>query len=469
MRPYVNTNLFKREFNLDNTPFFFVADPGTQRWLIGNREMEKVINACDGKTQIKDISLKTKIPYQQAEYIVRSLENEGLIFQDEAQFLQNCQPIVRDTDIMAFHLEITNKCNLRCGHCYLNSGNKKETELTKEELFNIIDQLEPGSGKKICITGGEPFLHPDFFELIEYTAVTRMLETDIYTNALLINEETAHRLKDINDRSPYGINIQISLEGANAEINDRVRGKGVFDKVGETINLLSKIGMNKNIVLFVCLTKENISQVADMINLAEILNIKALKFSQWQKQGRALDVSWADKSPTMEEWVNCGHILLEYPHQQTYLLGNFWGDLKNDSPLGFSLDGKLFPKFCCNFKVAPRIDCQGNVWPCQVYVDKDFIVGNIKTESIESIFRSGIYRRMFKDCEERENSVSECQSCQWKSFCGGGCSGFAYAEHQTLKKKDFFCEVRKYWFEQYIGRKINQLAGREQVLTNSTY
>lgn len=454
MKPFAARNMFMRNYFLKGIEVCFIADPGTQRWVISNNQSRKILELCDGKKEINVIAEKIGISNEEAEYTIKSLENEGLIFNDEAMYFQNCSAIIQDTDIMALHLEITNQCNLRCTHCYLNSGPKKKNELNKSEIFNIVDQLEPGSGKKVCITGGEPFLHPDFFEILEYVAVTRGLEADIYTNALLIDDQTAAKLRDINDRSAYGINLQISIEGSDAEKNDKVRGEGVFEGIGKAINILMRHGLGKNIVLFVCLTKDNINQVQELVKMAELLKIKALKFSQWQKQGRTANVSWAEKSPSLEDWIRCGHMLLDYSHQETVLLGNFWGDLKNGAPFGFSLDGRLFPKFICNLKIAPRIDCEGNIWPCQVFVDKESIVGESRKQSLTDVFGGEKYKNLFKQCKQREDNISECQKCEWKAFCAGGCGGFAYAEHDEFNKKDYFCEVRKYWFEQYIANKI---------------
>ncbi len=456
MQPYAARDLLVRTFYLDGEQAFFIADPNTQRWIIGNQETRDLLQCADGLQSERQIAERLAASPGRTEELLGLLINEGLVFQDKTLFRKQCMPLVCDREILALHLEITNQCNLRCTHCYLSSGAKKKNELGLQEIMDIIDQLEPGSGKKLCITGGEPLLHPDFFNIIEYAAVTRGLEVDIYTNALLIDDETAARLQDIRDRAPFGINIQISIEGADAETNDMVRGKGVFDKVGQAVNRLINRGMEKNIVLFVCLTKDNISQFDALVTMAETLRIKALKFSQWQKQGRTYETSWADKSPTSEEWIHCGHRLLSYPHRDTILLGNFWGDLKNDSHLGFGLTGKLFPKLVCNLKVAPRIDCQGNVWSCQVFVDQASIVGNTRKTTLSQIFSDRPYKNLFRLCTERESHITECATCQWKSFCGGGCAGFAYAENENYHMRDFFCSIRTYWLEQFLTHKIEQ-------------
>jgi radical SAM protein with 4Fe4S-binding SPASM domain len=221
---------------------------------------------------------------------------------------------------------------------------------------------------------------------------------------------------------------------------------------------LRQVGLHRSVVLFACLTRDNVGRLEDFIRLAERLEVKALKFSQWQKQGRASKTSWADKSPSLEDWIRCGHTLENLPHSSVIVLGNFWGDLKNDGPLGFSLAGRLFPKFFCHLRIAPRIDCQGNVWPCQLFVDGQFAVGNIKEKPLESVLNGDRYGRLFSDCSARVDTVAECKGCEWKAFCGGGCPAFAYAERETLHARDFFCNVRKYWFDQFVQRRTERVS-----------
>lgn len=459
-RPYALENMIVRDVKINQEEWKFVIDPGTQRWMITKPIEVEVLKLSNGKrtvdeiaTPLRELDPIVEMPFQFVG-IIESLFYEGFLFNNAEEHQKQSTRIYNDTDVSAIHLEITNTCNLRCSHCYLNSGELKTNELSLQEIKDIIDYLPPMSGSKICLTGGEPLMHKDIFEIIEYAAAVRGLSVDLYTNATLIDDKIAARLKELSDRSLYNINFQISLEGHDPVQNDVVRGKGNFKRVMNSIKILTNHGLNKQICLFICLTKNNIHDVPEMIKMAEKLDVNALKFSQWQKQGRA---AGDDVTPHLKDWVHAGKMVLNYPNKKIFLAGNFFADLKNEADGSFHITNQRFPKFGCHLKLVPRVDCQGNVWPCQLFVDPEFIVGNTREEPLANIFIGKKYRSLFSKCLERIEKVSDCAQCEWKDLCGCGCPGFAYAEYGDINYKDCFCDVRKYWFEEYIKNKISDL------------
>lgn len=456
--PYAPQCLIIRDVKINKEKCKFVIDPGTQRWMITKPLEAEILKLSNGKRTVNEIAtlLRGFEPLveinTQLREIIGSLFYEGFLFNNYEEYQRQSSRIYNDTDVSAIHLEITNACNLRCSHCYLSSGEKKPNELSLHEIKDVIDYLPPMSGNQICITGGEPLKHKDIFEILEYAAVVRGLTVDLYTNATLINDKIARKLKELSHHARYGINLQISLEGHDPVQNDIVRGKGTFNKVMNNIKTLAKHGLNKQITLFICLTKNNIHNVQEMIKMAEKLDVNALKFSQWQKQGRA----WKENlSPHPKDWIHAGEIVLNYPNKKIFLTGNFFADLKNGADGSFHIMNRLFPKFSCHLKLVPRIDCQGNVWPCQLFVDREFIVGNIRKEPLANMFFGEKYRSLFSRCLERIEKTSDCAKCEWKDLCGCGCPGFAHSEYGNLNHKDCFCDIRKYWFEEYIKNKIS--------------
>ena len=93
-------------------------------------------------------------------------------------------------------LEVTFRCNLRCAHCYLGdnrSGVPGEQELTKEEIFAILDQVTEAGTLWFLLTGGEPFIRPDFMDIYRYAAHKGLLVT-IFTNGTLLTPQLADEL-----------------------------------------------------------------------------------------------------------------------------------------------------------------------------------------------------------------------------------------------------------------------------------
>jgi MoaA/NifB/PqqE/SkfB family radical SAM enzyme len=143
-----------------------------------------------------------------------------------------------------FHLEldITNACNLACTHCYL-PHHKNRGALSFEDWCRVVDQYDDFLSKlhmKPCISigGGEPFLAPFLFPLIEYIRERfPNCEINIGSNGTRIDYNIAQRLKESN------VSVQVSIDGPDAWRHDLIRGMGNFDKTLEGCRALNKSGV----------------------------------------------------------------------------------------------------------------------------------------------------------------------------------------------------------------------------------
>ena len=119
--------------------------------------------------------------------------------------------------------ELTYACNLACVHCLSSSGRRDPRELSTAECKTVIDELERMQVFYVNIGGGEPTVRNDFWELVEYATAHRV-GVKFSTNGSRITPQVAARIA----ASDY-LDVQISLDGATVEVNDRVRGAGSFD------------------------------------------------------------------------------------------------------------------------------------------------------------------------------------------------------------------------------------------------
>ena len=119
--------------------------------------------------------------------------------------------------------ELTYACNLACVHCLSSSGKRDPRELSTQQCKDIIDELERMQVFYVNIGGGEPTVRADFWELVDY-ATEHHVGVKFSTNGLRITPEVAAQLA----ASDY-VDVQISLDGATAEVNDPIRGPGSFD------------------------------------------------------------------------------------------------------------------------------------------------------------------------------------------------------------------------------------------------
>src|ERR1700744_5679746 len=132
--------------------------------------------------------------------------------------------------------ELTYACNLSCVHCLSSSGRRDPRELSTAECKAVIDELERMQVFYVNIGGGQPTVRPDFWELVDY-ATEHHVGVKFSTNGVKITPEVATKLA----ASDY-VDVQISLDGATADVNDAVRGEGSYDTAVTAMVRLAQAG-----------------------------------------------------------------------------------------------------------------------------------------------------------------------------------------------------------------------------------
>ena len=153
-------------------------------------------------------------------------------------------PLISLTDIDELWFQIVGTlCNLKCTHCFISCSPTNDTHgmISKERVFEMLEKAKEKGVREYYFTGGEPFLHPDLFELIE--ATLRQGPLTILTNGILISENKARKIAEIAGNSEYSLDFRISLDGMTAEENDEIRGKGTFNKIISSVDRLYKNGI----------------------------------------------------------------------------------------------------------------------------------------------------------------------------------------------------------------------------------
>ncbi len=133
-------------------------------------------------------------------------------------------------------------CNIACKHCFNNSSPTNHTFefMTFELCKSYIDEAVKMGTKEFYFTGGEPFANKELLQILEYTL--QFGPATVLTNGMLIKESTAQILHQISLNTIYTLEFRISLDGYTEEMNDNIRGKGVFKKAMNGIKLLYENG-----------------------------------------------------------------------------------------------------------------------------------------------------------------------------------------------------------------------------------
>jgi len=146
--------------------------------------------------------------------------------------------------LSALWIQITGTwCNLECTHC-LNASGPREPWLRPLDAETVRDAIREGEGlgvKEVYFTGGEPFLHPEILTLLgEALAVA---PTTVLTNGTRISDAVADALADLAARTPYSLEIRVSLDDVDPGANDQVRGPGAWEKAVAAVRRLDTRGL----------------------------------------------------------------------------------------------------------------------------------------------------------------------------------------------------------------------------------
>jgi MoaA/NifB/PqqE/SkfB family radical SAM enzyme len=158
--------------------------------------------------------------------------------------------------------QITNECNLACMHCIEESGpgKKFKDELDREQVFSVLEQMMALEIPYLSFSGGEPMLHPHFFEMAEYVC-SRGSQLKVETNGHTLTPETAARLRDVEVKA-----VQVSLDGGSRPTFNKIRVLGEFDRVLEGIRHLHDASVP--IEINFSPTRFNVHEIGAVVDLA---------------------------------------------------------------------------------------------------------------------------------------------------------------------------------------------------------
>ena len=258
--------------------------------------------------------------------------------------------------------ELTYACNLACVHCLSSSGRRDPDELTTSECKAVIDEFEAMQIFYVNIGGGEPTVRADFWELVEY-ATDHHVGVKFSTNGSRITAEVARRLA----ASDY-VDVQISLDGATAEVNDAVRGAGSYATALSAMERLAEAGF-VGFKLSVVVTRHNVGQLDAFKALADRHGAQ-LRLTRLRPSGRGADV-WEELHPTaiqqraLYQWL--------VAHGEDVLTGDSFFHLAG---FGDPLPGL---NLCGAGRVVCLVDPVGDVYACPFAIHDEFLAGNVRS------------------------------------------------------------------------------------------
>lgn len=335
----------------------------------------------------------------------------------------------------------TKACNLRCIHCYEAAEKPSPDELTTKEAFDAVDKMADAGVAYVALSGGEPLVRPDFFEVAERIR-EREMAFSIATNGTLLTKEIVKKLEKLKC-----LYVQISLDGAKPETHNSFRGANAFERTVKGIKNAVKSKMTVGVATTV--TKHNYNEVPEIINLAEKLGADLFMHYNFIPTGRGKEIINLDISPKEREEL-LKMLAEETKKRENFLLlstapqyGRVCTEYSLVSLTHFDTFGQQYPSdnisFLAEFiggcgtgRLYMALEPNGDLEPCVFIPIK---IGNIKTDDLLDVWHNSPVLNKIRD---RNNFSGNCSVCKNKNICGG-CRARAYAYFGDLSAPDPGC------------------------------
>ena len=287
----------------------------------------------------------------------------------------------RNFKIETVYFHVTQRCNLQCEYCYNKNNLNKREELTTEEVFRVIDILKKANVKNIILTGGEALLRKDIVEIAQYIKQEGFSLT-VLTNGVLLGAKS--RILKYIDSSI------ISIDTLDAQKNLR---KGL--DIDALIKNLKEIehSLRSKIYLRCVISKQDMDSWKSIKEFCKQNNYKFLKSIYIPGSKDEIELV-----PTVEG-VNDNEESSE-----------------NTTNMGGSVCGASYKEIA--------IDANGDVYPCQMLISKQWKLGNIFEGNYPIRQNQPEIIELFK--RRNLSTISSCNICEYKYLCGGGCPAISY-------------------------------------------
>lgn len=334
--------------------------------------------------------------------------------------------------------EITRRCNLKCVHCRSSSEAeaKGHPDFSFEEAKRVIDDIASYATPVVVLSGGEPLLREDVFDIARYGA-DKGLRMCLATNGTRVTQEVCDNIKASGIRI-----VSMSLDGSSSEVHDNFRCQnGAFEGTLNAARLFRENGIE--FIINSSFTKRNQEEIPKIYKLAKEIGATAWYMFMIVPTGRGEDIMAELISKEEYEGILDWHYEME-KHEDTMLVRptcapHYYRVVLQKSKeenehfkrrtLKFSTGGS---KGCLAGQLICLIDVDGNVLPCSYFPKA---AGNIRTESFKDIWENS---KLFKDMRDFKSYKGRCGACEFVNVCGG-CRARAYAVNGDYMAEEPFC------------------------------
>jgi SynChlorMet cassette radical SAM/SPASM protein ScmF len=329
---------------------------------------------------------------------------------------------------------LTQGCNLRCCHCWIapgfDSNASRYATLPVEHFEMVIREARPLGLSGVKLTGGEPLLHPEFKRLLEIVR-REQLALNIETNGLLCTSEIAAEIAKSPERF-----VSISIDGADAETHDRVRGvPGSFEGAKQAVRNLVAADTPPQVIMSVMLC--NADQLDAVVRMAERLGAASVKFNVVQPAARGAKLHEAVGTLSIAKLISLGRYV-DMELAKITRLQLFFDYPPAFRPLSKICNGNGFNT--CGILGILGVIASGHYALCGIGTHvPELVFGAIGKKKLEEVWgRNRTLAALRKGLPHQLTGV--CNRCLMKYRCLGACIAQNYYDAGTPWAPFWFCK-----------------------------
>ena len=404
---------------------FAMMDRATKRSFFFDKRQFELLFKLSGKVDIDVDGLENDLKGLLDELIENKLVREAEDGETRTLYYTEYKGIYK----REVQWSITGKCNYRCRHCFQSAPEGVLGEPPLEQCFDVIRQLDKCGIKRVSITGGEPLIRRDFFEIIDELLRHEMIVTTIYSNGRLITQELLDELKKRNMRPGF----QISFDGVGC--HDWMRGVDGAEQIAlDAFRLLCDNGFGAGSAM--CLCRENIGTIRETVKMLASVGCKGLKLQCAMPQGewQAQPEHYLTTAETMQAYLDYLPLFKEDGCPLDIQMEGFFAYSKEQDNYFVVADkdvredalGRVPP--CGVIHSAVYVGPNGAVTPCMsmcgAEIEKQF--PNIFETPLEDILFESSYTELTgKKVDYVLDHTEKCRTCEYRTRCCGGCRAMA--------------------------------------------
>ena len=444
----------------EGNAWILIQRPQNHSWRL-TAEQFQALMLCDGETELSNDWLDENIRQE-----LKQLTEDGLI-----EVSSSASPLRPEQYYKYYHnryvervfWSVTGRCNFRCRHCYMDAPDAALGELSTEEAFDLIDQMAECGVQNVDITGGEPFVRKDFWQLVDRILSHKMVINQVYTNGWLLDDSILDKFES------RGLKPEFSISFDGVGWHDWMRGvPGAEEAALRAFGLCKKRGFYAT--ASVCIHRGNVSSLPQTIEALRTVGVTEAKTSNvdmtdlWRchSEGNAM---------TQQEYMDAmiPYITWYYEAGRPIEDLEFGGiaRLRKDAPGELSARYYDGTEACmdCYLCGATRKSCyitpEGRLLPCMPMTSspeqskfprvQDIGLQKGLSDSYYMQFVNGRVKDLFA-------ANQECAGCSYRYKCGGGCRAAALtgADHDLMGCDRDMCMFWKNHYDERILQTIRE-------------